>query len=104
MRLSRRAIVALSIALSAIGAHAQSNVSEGLLRVNADDDRIAARRLDEARAEQRRLDEHREEAHREDAHLEQERLAEARREARIDAYNAWLQRWHESRTIEATTP
>ena len=108
MRLFRRAIIALSIALCAGGAHAQRNVSR-FLRVNAYDDRIEARRLEAARVEQRRLDEHREEAHREDERLEQQRLeqqrlAEARREARIEAYNAWLQRWHETRTIEPTTP
>jgi hypothetical protein len=104
MRRSRRAFMALSITLCAIGAHAQNRGDACLLRVNAYDDRIEARRLDEARAERRRLDEHREEAHREEARLEQERLAEARREARVDAYNAWLRRWHETRTIEATTP
>jgi len=104
MRLSRRAIVALSIMLSAVCAHAHGNVSDGFLRVNAYDDRMEARRIEAARAERRRLDEYREEAHREDERLEQERLVEARREARIDAYNAWLQRRHETRTIEATTP
>ncbi|MEM5340315.1 hypothetical protein [Paraburkholderia azotifigens] len=109
MRLSRRALIALSIMLGAIDARAQSHIRESLLRVNAYDDTIEARRLDEARAAQRRLDEHREETHREEAHREEEHRDEAhreetRREARIHAYNAWLQRWHETRTIEATTP
>jgi hypothetical protein len=107
MRLIRRAAVALSMSLSiALCPHAsaQSAVRDGLLRVNADDDRIEARRIDEARAEQRRLDAHREAAHREDARLEQERLAEARRETRIDAYNAWLARWHDMRSRDGMTP
>ncbi|MEM5367465.1 hypothetical protein V4C53_15690 [Paraburkholderia azotifigens] len=94
MRLSRRALIALSIMLGAIDARAQSHIRENLLRVNAYDDAIEARRLDEHREEAHREEEHRDEAHRE----------ETRREARIHAYNAWLQRWHETRTIEATTP
>ena len=99
MRLSRRAFIALSIMLGAIDARAQSHIRENLLRVNAYDDAIEARRLDEHREEAHREEAHREEEHRDEAHRE-----ETRREARIHAYNAWLQRWHETRTIEATTP
>jgi hypothetical protein len=104
MRLFRRAGIALSIMLFASSAHAQNHVSAGLLHVNAYDDRMETQRIEAARAEQRRLDEQREEAHREDDRLEQQRLAEGRREARIAAYNAWLQRRHETRAIKATTP
>jgi hypothetical protein len=109
MRRSGRAAIALFVTLCAASAHAQRDIHEGWLRVNAYDDRI-----DEPRAEQRRIDEHREEAnreeahreeaHREDARIEQQRLDEARRQARSAAYDAWLARWHESRTIEATSP
>ncbi|ALL70412.1 hypothetical protein K788_0001248 (plasmid) [Paraburkholderia caribensis MBA4] len=108
MRLSgRRAAIAMSISLSVVfcaHAFAQSAQRDGLLHVNAADDRLEARHQEAARAEQRRLDAHREEAHREDMHLEQERLAEARREARIDAYNAWLAHWHEMRSRDGMTP
>ncbi|ALP67215.1 hypothetical protein [Paraburkholderia caribensis] len=108
MRLSgRRAVIAMSISLSVVlcaHAFAQTAQRDGLLNVNAADDRIEARHREAARAEQRRLDAHREEAHREDAHLEQERLAEARREARIDAYHAWLAHWHDMRSRDGMTP
>ena len=100
MRFCGRAAIALSMMFSVCAsAFAQHPVSDGLLHVNAYDDRIEA-----ARAEQRRVDAHREEAHREEARLEQERLAEARREARIDAYNAWLAHWHEMRSRDGMTP
>ena len=108
MRLSgRRAAIAMSISLTVVlcaHAFAQTAQRDGLLNVNAADDRIEARHREAARAEQRRLDAHREEAHREDAHLEQERLAEARREARIDAYHAWLAHWHDMRSRDGMTP
>ena len=108
MRLSgRRAVIAMSISLTVVlcaHAFAQTAQRDGLLDVNAADDRIEARHREAARAEQRRLDAHREEAHREDAHLEQERLAEARREARIDAYHAWLAHWHDMRSRDGMTP
>jgi len=108
MRLSgRRAAIAMSISLTVVlcaRAFAQTAQRDGLLNVNAADDRIEARHREAARAEQRRLDAHREEAHREDAHLEQERLAEARREARIDAYHAWLAHWHDMRSRDGMTP
>ncbi len=107
MRLSGRAAMVLSMSLAVVfcaHASAQNAQRDGLLHVNADDDRIEARHLEAARAEQRRLDAHREEAHREDARLEQERLAEARREARIDAYNAWLAHRHEMRPRDGMTP
>ncbi|WP_343654808.1 hypothetical protein [Paraburkholderia caribensis] len=108
MRLSgRRAVIAMSISLSVVlcaHAFAQTAQRDGLLNVNAADDRIEARHREAARAAQRRLDAHREEAHREDAHLEQERLAEARREARIDAYHAWLAHWHDMRSRDGMTP
>ncbi|WP_225031510.1 hypothetical protein [Paraburkholderia sp. XV] len=108
MRLSgRRAVIAMSISLSVVlcaHAFAQTAQRDGLLNVNAADDGIEARHREAARAEQRRLDAHREEAHREDAHLEQDRLAEARREARIDAYHAWLAHWHDMRSRDGMTP
>ncbi|MEX3972586.1 hypothetical protein [Paraburkholderia caribensis] len=118
MRLSgRRAAIAMSISLTVVlcaHAFAQTAQRDGLLNVNAADDRIEARHREAARAEQRRLDAHREEAHREeahreeahreDAHLEQERLAEARREARIDAYHAWLAHWHDMHSRDGMTP
>ena len=108
MRLSGlRAVIAMSFSLSVVlcaHAFAQTAQRDGLLNVNAADDRIEARHREAARAEQRRLDAHREEAHREDAHLEQERLAEARREARIDAYHAWLAHWHDMRSRDGMTP
>ena len=108
MRLSgRRAAIAMSISLSVVlcaHAFAQTAQRDGLLNVNAADDRIEARHREAARAEQRRLDAHREEAHREDAHLEQERLAEARREARIDAYHAWFAHRHDMRSRDGMTP
>ncbi|AMV47898.1 hypothetical protein [Paraburkholderia caribensis] len=108
MRLSGlRAVIAMSFSLSVVlcaHAFAQTAQRDGLLDVNAADDRIEARHREAARAEQRRLDAHREEAHREDAHLEQERLAEARREARIDAYHAWLAHWHDMHSRDGMTP
>jgi hypothetical protein len=110
MRPTASAVIALSIALSAACAHAR----DGMLRVNAYDDRLAERHLEEARADQRRTDAHREEAHREDAHreeahlederLEEERLAEARREARIQAYDAWLERRRDMQSRDGMTP
>jgi hypothetical protein len=105
MRPTARAVIALSIALSAACARAH----DGLVRVNAYDDRLAGRHLEEARANQRRIDAHREEAHREEAHrlderLEEERLEEARREARIQAYDAWLERRRDMQYRGGMTP